>query len=76
MFVLLNGKTFEPPLPDMAATAVVAMVAADVARQQPLHELAKCRGSGGLQNQMEVVGHKAEGKDFHAMSGLSKGKQL
>jgi len=36
--ILLNGKTFEAALPDMAMTPVMPMIAAHVARHPLLHE--------------------------------------
>jgi hypothetical protein len=40
MLVLLNDKRLEAALPDMAARTVLAVVAADMARQQPLQPAA------------------------------------
>ena len=48
MAVLLKGKNFEAPLPDMPMTPVVPMVAADMTGHPALHEAAQCSGGGRL----------------------------
>ena len=41
MIVLLNGKSFKTPLPDVTASLVVLVIAAYVHRQQLLHPSAE-----------------------------------
>ena len=60
----------------MSATVIVAMVAADMACQQPLHELAKCHVRGRLQDQMKMIRHQTKREDLYAVAGLGCRKQL
>jgi RHS repeat-associated protein len=76
MAVLLNGKTFEPALPDMAMTAVVPMVATDVAGHPPLHEWAESFNGGGCHNEMKMIGHQAEAEYLDGMSGFGGAEQI
>jgi len=41
MIILLNGKSFKTPLPDVTASLVVLVVAPYMRRQQPLHPSAE-----------------------------------
>jgi hypothetical protein len=68
MFVLLNGKRFEPSLPDVPARGIVAMIAADVRRQEPLHPAAQIAILPGPDDQMEMVGHEAVCEHPHPVS--------
>lgn len=76
MRILLNGKTLEAPLPDMAMTVVVPMVAPYMAGHPPLHEWADCCATGGLEDEMEMIGHQAEGENLHGMPGFGSGEQI
>jgi hypothetical protein len=74
VFILLDRKCLEPPLPDMAAASVVAMVAADVGSHQPLHPPAQVAVRSGSQHQMKVIGHQAIAQDVHGQA-LARGFQ-
>ena len=45
--ILLNGKTFEAALPDMAMTPVMPMIATHMARHPLVHEQTECVRSKG-----------------------------
>ena len=62
MVILLNGKTFETPLPHMPMTPVVPMVAADMTGHPPLHEAAQCSDGGWLHHQVKIIRHQTEAK--------------
>jgi hypothetical protein len=65
MAVLLNRKTFEPPLlPHMPMTAVMPMLATDMAGHPPLHEGAQGCLGGRLHNQMEMISMRQTPKSF------------
>ena len=53
--VLLDGKTFEPTLPDVAVAPIVLMVSAHMARHPPLHKPAETGFSRRLHHYMKVV---------------------
>ena len=76
MVVLLNGKTFETPLPHMPMTLVVLMVAADMTGHPPLHEAAQCSGGGRLHNQVKMIRHETEAKHFDRVLGFCRGEQV
>ena len=76
MAVLLNGKTFEAPLPHMPMTPVVPMVAADMTGHPPLHEATQCSGCGRLHNQMKMIRHQTEAKHVDGMLGFRRGEQV
>ena len=68
MLIALNRKTLKTPLPDVSAAAIMFVISAHVAGQQPLHELAQ----GGLvrrfENEMKVIRHQAKSKELHPMT--------
>jgi hypothetical protein len=64
MVVVLDGERLEPPLPDMAAGAVVAVLASGVGHEQPLHPAAQVAVGSGADHQVEVVGHQAVPEDI------------
>jgi len=76
MVVLLNGKTFEAPLPYMPMTSVVPMVAADMTGHPPLHEAAQCSDCGRLHNQVKMIRHETEAKHVDRMLGFCRGEQV
>ena len=76
MAVLLNGKTLEAALPDMAVAAVMPMVAAHVAGQPPLHEGTQRRLGDRPQDEMKMIGHQAEAEQLDGKLGLGRGEQL
>ena len=74
--VLLNGKTLEPALPDMAVTAVVPMVATDVTGHPPLHERTESVIGSRRYHEMKMVGHQAEAKNLNRISGFRRAEQV
>jgi len=76
MGVLLDGKTFEAALPDMAVTPVMPMVAPHMTGQPPLHEGTQGPVSRRLKHQMEMVGHQTKPEHLHGVFGLGRGKQV
>ena len=76
MPVLLNRETFESALPHMPMTAVVPMIAPDMAGHPPVHEGAEGRLTDRLEHKMKMVGHHAKGEYLHGMLGFSGGEQL
>ena len=65
MIVLLDRKHLEPPLPNMAAGAIMLVVAADVCVLQPVHPPAQIAVGDLPEHQMKVVGHQAIGQYAH-----------
>src|SRR5262249_10244937 len=61
-------------LPDVAAGSSPAVMVADVAGEQPLHESAEVAIVAGPEDEMKVIGHEAEGGDAHgdAFGGLGE----
>ena len=60
---------------DVPAAAVVAMVAADVRREQPLHPMAEIAVAVRPQHQVKVIGHQAPRQNPHRQtlaSGLEE----
>lgn len=76
MAVLLNGKAFEPSLPHMSMTAVMPMVAADMTGHPPLHEGTQRSLCGRLHDQMKMIGHEAEAKEFDRVFGFGRSEQV
>jgi len=68
MFVLLDRKGLEPPLPDMAAAAVMTVITTHMGRQQPLHPTAEIAVVVRPKDQMEMVGHQAITEQPHRQS--------
>ena len=65
MIVFLDRKRLESSLPDVAAAAIVLMVAADMGVLQPVHPSAEVAVVGWLQDKVKMVGHQAEGQNRH-----------
>lgn len=59
MIVVLDDKALVSPLPDMTAGAVMSVITADMTCHQPLHPFGKLIGMLRLDEQMEMVWHKA-----------------
>lgn len=76
MLVLLNGKTFESPLPHMPMTTIVPMIATDMAGHPPLHKRAEAGVAGWLQDKMKMIGHQAEGEQLHRILRFGSGEQI
>ena len=68
--ILLNRKTFEAALPDMAMTPVMPMIAAYVARHPPLHERTQRVSGLGLQHEVKMIRHEAEAQDANPVLGF------
>ena len=73
--ILLNGKTFEAALPDMAMTPVMPMIAAHVTRHPPLHERTEGNLRGGLHDKMKMVRHETEAQDVDWKLGFGRLQQ-
>ncbi len=65
VLVALDGKGFEPSLPDVPAAAVVAMVAANVTREQPLHPASEVAIGLRPKHEMKMVRHQAPADQPH-----------
>ncbi len=65
MVVLLDREGFESTLPDVSAGMVMFLVPANMSRQQPVNPSAQVPVLPGPENQVEMVGHQAEGQDPH-----------
>ena len=76
MMVLLNRETLEAPLPDMAMTPVMPMIATDVTGHPPLHEGTEAISGDGRDHEMKMVGHHAETQDVDRMLGFGHAEQL
>jgi protein-disulfide isomerase len=76
MAILLNGKAFEASLPHVSMTAVMPMVAADMTGHPPLHEGAQRSLCGRLHDEMKMIGHEAEAKEFDRVFGFCRGQQI
>lgn len=76
MGVLLNGKTLEPALPDMAMASVVAMVAANMTGHPPLHEGTEVVSGSGRDHEMKMIRHQADAENLEGMSGFRCTKQI
>lgn len=65
----------EPPLPQVAAAAVVAVVGADAGVEKPVHPAAQVTVAEGQDGQVEVVGHPAERQHphRHPLTGIHQG---
>ena len=76
MAVLLNRKTFEVALPDMAMTPVMPMIAAHVAGHPPLHERAESGVGGRLHDQMKMIGYEADAEELDGVFSFRHGEQV
>jgi hypothetical protein len=65
MLILLNRKSLEPPLPEMAAAVIVLMITTHMRVLQPVHPGAEITIIFRQDDQMEVIGHQAIAKDRH-----------
>lgn len=68
MLVLLDGEGLEAALPDMAAAAVMPVVAAHMGGQEPLHPAAEIAVVVRPKHKMEVIGHQAVAQETHGES--------
>jgi len=68
MLVFLDRERLEPPLPDVPARLVMAMIAADVRRQEPLHPPAEIAIARRPEHRMEVLRHQAIAQNPHRES--------
>lgn len=76
VMVLLNRETLEAPLPDMAMTAVVPMIAPDMTGHPPLHEGTERARGGGLHDEVKMIGHQADAEELDGVGGFRGGEQV
>jgi hypothetical protein len=76
MAVVLDGKTFEAPLPDVSAGMVVLMVAANMSGEQPGHVVAELAVGAWPEGEVEVVGHHTKGQQAHRHMFVGVAQQL
>lgn len=75
MLIALNRETFKPPLPDVPAAAIVFVISAHVAGQQPLHELTQCGWVRRFENEMKVIRHQGKTEQLNPIPLLRFRKQ-
>jgi hypothetical protein len=68
MVIFLDDEAFEAPLPDMAAGAVMAVIAPDVAGHELLHAPAQVIGLHRSEQQVKVVRHQTEGEQVEGIA--------
>jgi hypothetical protein len=75
MLVVFDGEGLEAPLPQVAAGSVVAVVAAHMRVEEPVHPMAEVAVVVRPQDQMKVVGHQtsSEYTDGHLDAGMAHG---
>lgn len=76
MRVVLNGKTLEAALPDMAMTPVVPMITPHMTGHPPLHERAESGRDSWLHDEMKMIGHQAKAKNLDGISGFCRAAQI
>jgi len=65
VFVGLDGKRFESPLPDMAAAFLVPMITANMRRHEPLHPATEVSTFMRPQQQVEMVYQQTKASQPH-----------
>ena len=75
MLIALDRKRFEPPLPHVAAAAVMPVIAADVARQQPLHPATEIAVAVRPKDEVKMVWHQAPADQAHRQPLAGRFKQ-
>lgn len=76
MAILLDRKTLETALPEMAVASVMPVIAAYVGGLPPMHEWAESVVGRGLQYDVEMVRHQAETQHVDCKPGLRLHKQV
>ena len=76
VFVLLDRKGFESPLPNVAGGVIMPLVAADVGREQPVHPAAQVSISQGPERQMKMVRQHAICQNPHGVPQLRFGQEV
>ena len=76
MAILLNRETFVPALPDVPRTPIVLVIPPHMTRHPPLHERTERRFIRRLHDEVKVIRHEAEAKDFHRELLLGGSKQI
>jgi hypothetical protein len=76
VFVLLDRKGFESPLPDVAGGVIMPLGAADVGREQPVHPAAQVSIPQGPERQMTMVRQHALGQNPHGIPELRFGQEV
>ena len=69
MVIILNRKGLEAPLPDVSCSAVMAMVAPGMRREQLLHPTSQVAIMMRPQYKVEVVGHEAIPEQVQRQTG-------
>jgi len=75
MFVLLDRKRLEPPLPNMPAAAITHPITVNVRRQQPLHERAEIVIAYRPKDQVKMIRHQAVADQPHRHAAASLPEQ-
>ena len=73
---MLNRKTFEAALPDMAPTPVMPMVAAHMTGHPPLHECTERRFCCRLQDNVKMIRHETEAEHVNRIFSFRGGEQV
>ncbi len=75
VIIIDYAKALEAPLPEMPAGAIMAMIAPDMRRHEPLHTPAEVISFLCLQQQVKIIRHQAIGVYIHAKLHLHLPKQ-
>lgn len=76
MAVLLNRKTLVPALPYMPSSPIVLVIPPHMTRHPPLHEGTQRRFSCWLHDEVKVIRHEADAKDFHRKLLLGSSEEI
>src|SRR5688500_16543197 len=76
MVVVLDRKALEAPLPDMAMTTVMVMIAPHMTGHPPLHKRTERIVPSRLQHEMEMVRHETEAKHVERVCVLGNDEQI
>jgi hypothetical protein len=70
VFILLNEKALETPLPNMTAGLVDLVITSDMAGHEPLHPPAQTFFLFGDKRQVKVIRHETVSQHLDGMSSL------
>ena len=73
---MLNGKAFKSPLPDMAMTPIMLVIASDMACHAPLHERTHGLFGSRLHHKMKMIRHETDAQHYHREVGLGFGEKI
>ena len=76
MAILLDRKTLETALPEMAVASVMPVIPAHMSGLPPMHEWAESVVGRGLQYDVEMVRHQAKTQHVDCKPGLRLPKQV